>query len=113
MDCVAVTAELTVSVAPVPADPANALVADGVPAGIANGEPVVDVAVSAAWSVQLDDALIEPPERLMVDELAEAVRVPPQVLDVFGVEATVTLVGNVMESATPESAEVLGFVSVR
>lgn len=92
--------------------PVEAPVADGVPAGIVKGEPLELAADIATWKVQVADAFSEPPvsDRLVAD--AEGEKVAPQVFDAFGVAATTTPDGNVIGSATPESADVLGLVSV-
>jgi len=63
------------------------------------------VAVTFTDTLQLPPTGIDPPVRL--SELPLAVKVPPQVLLVFGVLATVIPVGSVSLTATPVSASVL------
>ena len=110
--CVVVSSGFTVNCADVPALPAEALVALGVPAGMVKGEPVELAADIATWNVQVVDALIEPPDSDRLVALATGEKVAPQVFDAFGVAATTTPVGSVIESATPEIDDVFGLVSV-
>ena len=102
----------TVNCAVVPAVPAEALIALGVPAGRVKGEPLELDADMATWKVQVAEALIAPPDSDRLVSLALGANVAPHVFDAFGEAATVTPVGSTMLSATPEIDDVFGLVSV-
>jgi len=72
-------------------------------------------AVTSTFTSQLPPTPIDPPVRLMELVPEFAVKVPPQVLLVFGTVATTTPLGNVSLTATPVRATVLaaGLVMVR
>jgi hypothetical protein len=113
--CVVVSGAFTFSVADVPRTLVAAPVALAMPVGIVLEPAVPDV--TSTLNVQDEPAASVPPESESEDAFAMGKNVPPQVELAFGEEATVTPLGKVRLSATPDNpsspAPLFGLVRVK